>query len=380
MNSRAARDGQLLASATLRIGLNLLYLRPRIVGGTETYARGLISGFEALGPNAQFVVFLNRSAADWPLPSRFTRVVCPVSARQGSRYLYEQTRLPFRVRALDLDILHSLAYVAPVFTPCPSVVTVPDLNYRSPAHAMPLARRLALSSIVSAAVRTSDVVIAISRFVADEISAAMPHASAKLHVVHLAPQERMAGDSTFLEHVRPTGPYFLAFSSVSPNKNLVRLLEAFRAARSMGLAHSLVLVGHRPSWTSHDEAGVRWTGYLPDGDVYRLLGGADALFFPSLYEGFGLPILEAMQAGTAVACSARTSLPEVAGDAALYFEPEDVGSITAAMRRLADDPALRSALVSSGRARAAQFSWRRVAAETFAVYQSVLARRALLAS
>jgi glycosyltransferase involved in cell wall biosynthesis len=329
-----------------------------------------------VGPDARFTVFLNRSAADWPLPPTFVRVVCPVSARQGWRYLYEQTRLPFGVKARGLDLLHSLAYVGPAFTPCPSVVTVPDLNYRSPAHAMPPLRRLALSAFVSAVVRRSDAVIAISQFVADEISAVMPRASRKLHVVHLAPQERSEGEATATGGGSPNGSYFVAFSSVSANKNLVRLLEAHRLARSNGLSHSLLLVGHRPPWAAHDAPGVRWTGYLPDEDVDRLLRGADALFFPSLYEGFGIPLLEAMQAGIAVACSARASLPEVAGDAALYFDPEDVGSIASSMRRLADDPALRVTLVSRGRERVAQFSWARVATETLAVYRSVLERRA----
>jgi glycosyltransferase involved in cell wall biosynthesis len=359
----------------LHIGLNLLYLRPGVVGGTETYARGLVNGFEENAPDAQFVVFLNRSAADWPLPSRFTRVVCPVSARQGWRYLYEQTRLPFRANAFALDILHSLAYVGPVYAPWPSVVTVPDLNYRSPAHSMPLIRRMALSTVVSAVVRRSDAVIAISRFVADEIRAAMPHASTKLHVVHLAPQERSGGDARVVSDVRPTGPYFLAFSSVSANKNLPRLLEAHREARSGGMAHSLLLVGHRPAWAKLDSPGAYWTGYLPDEDVHRLLRGADALFFPSLYEGFGIPVLEAMQTGVAVACSARASLPEVAGDAAHYFDPEAVDSIADAMRRLAADSALRAMLVSRGRVRAAQFTWARAAAETLDVYQWVLDRR-----
>lgn len=358
-----------------RIGLNLLYLRPGVVGGTETYARGLVSGLEAVAPDAQFVVFLNRSAGDWPLPSRFTRVVCPVGARQGWRYLYEQTRFPLRTSACDLDILHSLAYVGPVYAPCPSVVTVPDLNYRSPAHSMSLVRRLALSTVVSAVVRRSDAVIAISRFVADEISAAMPRATTKLHVVHLAPQERSGGDTKAAGAGGPTGPYFLAFSSVSANKNLVRLLEAHREARSAGLTHSLVLVGHPPSTANLDAAGVHWTGYLPDEDVHGLLCGADALFFPSLYEGFGIPVLEAMQAGVAVACSARASLPEVAGDAAYYFDPEAVGSIAEAMLRLAHDSALRTSLVSRGLDRAAQFSWARVAAETLDVYRWVLDRR-----
>ena len=360
---------------TLRIGLNLLYLRPGIVGGTETYARGLLAGLDEIAPGARFTVFLNRSAAHWPLPSRFTRVVCPVSARQGWRYLYEQTRLPCEVRRRELDVLHSLAYVGPAFGQCASVVTIPDLNYRSPAHDMPFVRRVALSTFVSAVVRRSDAVIAISRFVADEIRVAMPAAGQKLHVVHLAPQERADGSAADPRVAQPTGPYLLAFSSVSPNKNLGRLLQAHAMARSAGMKHALVLVGHRPAWPSETTSGVHWTGYLPDHEVYRLLRGADALFFPSLYEGFGLPVLEAMRAGVAVACSARAALPEVAEDAALYFDPEQVSSIAAAMRTLTGDAVLRADLVARGAARVAQFSWKRVATETLDVYRTAIDRR-----
>jgi glycosyltransferase involved in cell wall biosynthesis len=331
---------------------------------------------EEIAPHARFTVFLNRSAADWPLPSQFTRVVCPVSARQGWRYLYEQSRLPHQVRIRELDVLHSLAYVGPVFARCTSVVTVPDLNYRSPSHDMPLVRRVALSTFVSAVVRRSDAVIAISRFVADEIRIAMPAAAGKLHVVHLAPQERSGGTADDSHAVRPTGPYLLAFSSVSPNKNLGRLLQAHAMARSAGMSHALVLVGHRPSWPSDTASeGVQWTGYLPNHEVYRLLRGADALLFPSLYEGFGIPILEAMRAGVAVACSARAALPEVAGDAALYFDPERVESIANAMRTLAGDPAIRADLAARGVARGAQFSWKRVATETLDVYRAAIDRR-----
>ena len=364
------------ASSGLRIGLNLLYLRPGIVGGTETYARGLVDALDSAAPDHSFSVFLNRSAAAWPLPSRFTRVICSVSARQGRRYLYEQTRLPIQATARKLDVLHSLAYVAPVMARCASVVTVPDLNYRSPAHQMPLVRRLALSTFVNAAVRRCDAVIAISHFVANEIREAMPFATSKLHVVHLAPQERSAPPDLPRGSMQPAKPYFLAFSSTSANKNLRRLLRAHAEARSGGMSHALVVVGHRPPWPVENASEAQWTGYLPEADVQALLRDADGLLFPSLYEGFGLPILEAMQAGVAVACSARASLPEIAGDAALYFDPENVGSIADAMRTLASDPVLRADLADRGQKRAAQFNWRRTANETLTVYRMALGGRA----
>lgn len=374
-----AVDGHSLNNAQdprrLRVGLNLLYLRPGVVGGTETYARGLLDALAAVAPECEFVVFVNRSAGDWALPSGFSRTVCPVGPRQSTRYLYEQIGLPLLLARRRIDVLHSLAYVAPVVLPCAGVVTVHDLNYRAPSHRMHLIRRLTLATFVSAAVRSSDAVITDSRFIRDELATVFPVSAGKLHVVHAAPATRTDRGATGERHADDVGPYFLAFSSVSPNKNLGRLLDAHAMARAAGLAHSLVLVGHRPPGVAVETPGVVWTGYVTDARLHELMRGAVALLYPSLYEGFGLPVLEAMQAGLAVACSRHASLPEVAADAALYFDAEDVASIAGSIRRLATDAPLRTELVARGRARASQFSWERAASETLAVYHSAVAAR-----
>jgi len=356
----------------LRIGLNLLYLRPGKVGGTETYARGLLHGLAGLASEDRFIVFVNRSARDWPLPVGFDRVVCSVSPRQSSRYLYEQVALPAVLKRLATDVVHSLAYVAPLVTPCASVVTIHDLNYRASSHRMPPVRRLVLRSFVSAAVRSCDAIIAVSQFTRDELVAAMPGAAKGLHVVHEAPIAESASAARESAAWVGDAPYFIAFSSVSANKNLQRLLDAYAQLRADGLRHSLILVGHPPPWFTSDASGVLWAGYRSDAEVAGLLRGADALLFPSLYEGFGLPVLEAMQAGVAVACSRYGALPEVAGDAALFFDAMNVASIADAIRRLAGDSALRASLVERGRARVATFSWERAARETMGVYHAAL--------
>ena len=360
----------------LRVGLNLLYLRPGIVGGTETYARGLLGGLAVVASDHSFVVFVNRSARNWPLPAGFERIVCPVSGRQSSRYLYEQLVLPARLKRHDIDVVHSLGYVAPLAAPCASVVTIHDLNYRAPSHRMHPVRRRALAWFVAAAARASEAVIVMSRFVRDEVAEVIPGTSAKLHVVHEAPIARTSDATVHRESAVAPEPYLIAFSSTTANKNLGRLLEAYARARTDGVQHDLVLIGHRPPWSEDGAPGVRWTGYLPDAEVSRLLGGADGLLFPSLYEGFGLPIVEAMQAGVAVSCSRSAALPEVAGDAALFFDGEDVASIAGAIVRLASDPALRSSLSQRGKARAGGFSWERAARETVAVYRTAIAIRA----
>lgn len=363
------------SNAPRRIGLNLLYLRPGIVGGTETYARGLITGLAEVGSGHEFLVFVNRSGSGWPLPDGFTRVVCPVSPRQGIRYAYEQAIFPLHVRRHRLDLLHSLAYVAPLAAPCARVVTIHDLNYREPSHRMPVVRRLALTAFVSGAIRSSHAVIAVSRFTRDELGKYWPDELRKVRVVHEASTKTSEVLRDASGSVETEAPYFIAFSSASPNKNLERLLQAQRLAVARGLGHRLILVGHRPADVAITADGVTWTGYVPDSVLHGLVQGAEALLYPSLYEGFGLPLLEAMEAGVPVACSRFASLPEVAGEAALYFDAMDTASIAEAMLRLARDPKLRADLAARGRMRLAQFSWRRAAEETLEVYDDALRAR-----
>ncbi|HEU5040243.1 MAG TPA: glycosyltransferase, partial [Gemmatimonadales bacterium] len=155
------------------IGLNLLYLLPGVVGGTETYAAGLLKGLAAHGDESRFVVFVNRESAAWPLPAspRFRRVVCPVHARSRlARYRFEQLRLPALVQAEGVELLHSLGYVAPLRLGRPSVVTVHDLHYRSYGPWRQWPRRLLLDCIVGASIRRAAAVITVSRFMRDAIA------------------------------------------------------------------------------------------------------------------------------------------------------------------------------------------------------------------
>jgi glycosyltransferase involved in cell wall biosynthesis len=180
-------------------------------------------------------------------------------------------------------------------------------------------------------------------------------------------------------------PYILYVGSIEPRKNLLRLLEAYRQLRLWSTKWRLVIIGARNYWKSSPvmdhvaefglEQCVRFTGYVPDEDLPALYNGADLFVFPSLYEGFGLPVLEAMACGTPVVTSNSSSLPEVAGDAALLVDPYDVEAIAAAMVRVLADPDLAEALRQKGLRRAGEFTWERTARETIAVYEQVLANQ-----
>jgi glycosyltransferase involved in cell wall biosynthesis len=351
-----------------RIALNLLYLLPGQVGGTETYAAGLIGGFATLAPPERFIVLVNRDAADWPLPAGFTRVVCDVSgAGRGLRYAFEQLRLPGILRQVGADLVHSLGYVSPLFTHCPRVVSIHDLNYLAFGDEMPWSRRQALRFFIGQSARRAALILTLSGFSRGQIIRHLGISETRVRVVHLA-----AGTSTASTGPPPVdGPYLLAFGSRSPNKNLDRLVEAYRAS---GAAQRLVIAGHVPAHLQTSEDGrIVCTGYLGEVEKDGALAGADALVFPSTYEGFGLPVLEAMQAGVPVISSSAAALPEVGGDAACYFDPRDLPAMAARIREVAGDAALRGRMRDAGLARAASFSWRQTAEQTLATYRAVLA-------
>ena len=364
------------------IGLNLLYVLPGRVGGTETYAAGLLHGFAGIAGSDQFFVYVSREAADWPLPAgpRFRRVICPVDASfRVARYRYEQTQLPARLGADGVHLLHSLGYVAPLRLPCPSVVTVHDVHHRAYGSPWSWPRRMLLEFFVSQSVRRAAAVIAVSRFSRDEIAQAYGVAARQIDVVLEAPKPRSealalpAGPSPLVRR-GVGGRYLLAFGGLQPNKNLPRLVQAFRTARRQsGLEQELVIVGRLPAGLRLRRGdGVVTTGYLDDADVAAALRCADALVFSSTYEGFGLPVLEAMAAGVPVACSNVTAMPEVAGDAALYFDPESVDDMTRKIGDISLNESLRMELRAKGLARAADFTWEKSARETMAIYRRVL--------
>lgn len=368
----------------MRVGLNLLYLIPGVVGGTQTYAESLIGALSRVAPSDELVVFLNREAADLPLggaPVR--RVVAPLPGRvRLARYAWEQTALPALLRRHRVDVVHSLGYVGPASTHCPRVVTVPDVNFR--AYPMSRLRRAVLEYFVGRSARTADHLVTISEFARGEIVRELGVRADRLTVTHLAGPEGRAPESGVgwaeLQHAYGiAGPYVVAMSSPLPHKNIARLVRAF-AALGDRVPHTLVVVGH-PPWDARTAAEirdaeatgrVRAVGYVPDAHVLPLLRHADLFVFPSLYEGFGLPALEAQAAGVPVACSNAGALPEVVGAGALLFDPSADGYISRALEQCLLDPALREHLRTAGQANVARFSWESTARATRDVYRRVL--------
>jgi glycosyltransferase involved in cell wall biosynthesis len=307
------------------------------------------------------------------------------SRRKPLRVAAELTWLPAHARRDRIDLLHSLGTTSPIVCPVPSVVSVLDVIYHHFPETFPAASRLGLRVVVPTGARRARRVIAISEAGKHDLVETLRLRPDRIDVVHLGFMEPPAAAPTPEEVLRErfglgTGAIVLTVAAALRHKNLGRLIEAF-AITSQGRDATLVVVGHAGLDTERLQAQaeglgigerVRFTGWIDDPDLEGLYRSASAFVFPSLMEGFGMPVVEAMYRGVAVACSNVSAMPEVAGDAAELFDPTDAGAIAAALTRLLDDPARRAELVARGHERWKAFSWERAAAETLEVYERAL--------
>jgi glycosyltransferase involved in cell wall biosynthesis len=371
----------------MRIGLNLLYLIPGEVGGTETYARGLIEALAQEDVRNEYTVFINCESRhlDFIHHPHFKIVECRLKAtNRVARFLWEQFILPGQVRRAGLDLLHSLGYVAPLYLPCKSVVTIHDLNYKYVPQSMTVVTRSVQRLFVEASAHRTDHIIAVSEFVRGQLINYLKFPPEKITTIHEAVERNV------FTHAKPgrlllssyglSRPYIFAFSSLTPHKNIASLIKAFqRINEIIPGAYQLVITGHQPrgNQSLKEEAiklglkdSVIFTGYLERPDINALLSGAAVFAFPSFYEGFGLPVLEAMSCGTPVACSERAALPEIAGDAALYFDPGDVEQMAKVLLKILQDEPGRQFLRQRAEKNLERFSWEKTARQTVAVYTS----------
>ena len=371
----------------MRIGINLLYLLPGVVGGTETYAAGLLSALSEIDSSNEYVVFVNQEASAWPLPDRknFSRIVCPVKASSRSRrYLFEQLLFPRLLVKHKIDLVHSLGYVMPLMASCQSVVTIHDIVYNHPG-AFSFFKKLLLKSLVISSAHRADHILAVSESSRAQIVSQLHIQAEKITVTYNACKRRCEGNENNWPRLSSgfgvEAPYILAFSSLSPSKNIPRLLQALAFLdKEIPENYKLVLVGHIPLQGTPLSGEVEklglgkrviFTGFLPDEDLILLLKHASVFVFPSLYEGFGIPVLEAMEAGVPVVCSHAASLPEVAGNAALLFDPLSAEGMAAAMKKIIHDPDLRADLIRKGYQNVTRFSWKATAEKTLQIYNSL---------
>ncbi|MEA2492467.1 MAG: hypothetical protein QOJ29_378 [Thermoleophilaceae bacterium] len=368
----------------MRIGLNLIFLVPGHTGGMETYARELIGGLRTERPELELTAFVSREGAGWP--AELKTVVVPVNSAQRAQWvLGEQVHLPRLAKGEGVDLVHSLATTGPARGPFRRVATVHDLIYKVHPEAHFGLISMGMRVLVPLSVKRATRVIAVSQSTGDDLQRLMNVAADRIDVVPNGvgtPPAVMPLPGSVLRANHSLGQreFILCTSAKRPHKNLLRLLDAL-ASIPPERRPVAVLTGYP---TEHEselrerartlgiEDDVRILGWVDQGELEALYRAATCLVFPSLYEGFGLPVLEAMARGLPVACSDRSSLPEVAGDAALLFDPEDTSAIAAAIERLLSDPAERERLVARGREQAARFSWQACARGTLASYERAL--------
>jgi glycosyltransferase involved in cell wall biosynthesis len=352
--------------------------------GNESYALNLLRGLATLPDDDTTYAVLTprpqvlRDAITLPPRFQVARV------RPAASALRIPLGMPLAIRSTRADLLH-VTYIAPPRPGCPTVVTVHDLSYLAHPEWLSWRVRFTLDRLVPRSVRAAARVIAISDFTKQDLVQRCGLPPEKIVVVALAAGANFtllpeAAARPLLAGIRE--PFILAVGNLEPRKNLATLIEAFaELVRQHAFAGQLVIAG-KAKYRGEDAAGVVarlglkgrvvLTGFVDDATL-RLLYNRAALFvYPSLYEGFGLPLLEAMACGCPVVASNATAIPQTAGDAAILVDPTSVAALVAAMARVVGDAELARRMSIEGKAQAARFSWTRTAELTRAVYADAL--------
>jgi glycosyltransferase involved in cell wall biosynthesis len=339
----------------MRIGVNALYLIPGGVGGTEIYLRNLLRALAALDRTNEYFIITNRETADLtPSAPNFHTLPQPIAARiRPLRIAWEQAALPLQ----RFDVLLNPGFTAPLFARCPQVTVFHDLQHvRHPEffrwYDLPFWRFLLWGSV-----RRSQALIAVSEATRRDL---MAHYGVDATVISHGVEPEI-----FALRREPER-FILCVSTLHPHKGIDGLLRAFAGFHARHPEFRLVLAGMRGFHAAGIEAaageGVEITGWIPRAQLIDLYRRAWAFVYPSTFEGFGMPVAEAMAAGIPVACSAIEPLREVAGDAALFFPPGEPE-----LERIGFDDDLRVRLSAAGRDRAVRFSWSAAAEQTLAV-------------
>ena len=367
----------------MRIGLEVSPLAINSTG-IPNYILRLLKGLAHIDADNEYFLYTNkRIPFSLGLPVNFKVVLLK---RPLPRFqLWFQMALPYRLKREKIDIFHGLFSRLPLVLPVPGILTVHDLSgYKMPRFHK--RHTYVTNQMFPTFIKKASGIIAVSKFTAEELVSIFPDAAEKTTVVHEAspPEYSEVTEKSELNRVRKKlnlpESFFLFLGTLEPRKNLTKLLEAFQRV-SDSIPHSLVISGSA-GWktkeffkrlkTSGIEDRVHLTGFVDGKDIPALLSLSDAFIYPSLYEGFGLPILEAMACGTPVITSNVSSMPEIAGEAAYLIDPQSADSIARGISTLAHDEARRKQLRERGLRRAGEFSWEETARKTLQVYREVL--------
>jgi len=344
--------------------------------GTERYALEVIRALIHLAPHHTFTLYFRDAPAPdlFPTSPHVTHKIIPF------RRLWSHVRFAAALWADKPDVTFVPAHALPFIMPGRAVVTVHDLGYKLFPAAHPWKARAYLDLTTRTSAARAAVILADSQATADDLTRFYGTSAAKIRVAYPGVHTPPSGEGQAVRAKFNLPPrYFAYVGTLQPRKNIERLVQAFSAAReTLGENIGLVLAGGKgwlydPAW-AEGVAGVTLTGYISEEEKGGLIGGALALTFPSLYEGFGFPVVEAMRLGTPVLASETSSLPELTGTHAVLVNPLDVGAITAGMIRLATDDALRADLSVAGVTQSARFTWDACARVVLSALEEAAAR------
>jgi glycosyltransferase involved in cell wall biosynthesis len=351
-----------------RIGVNALYLIPGGVGGTEIYLRRLLAALASIDRENEYFVFTNREAGPDLVPRQPNFHGRPQAVRASfrpARILWEQTMMA--AEAVRLDVLFNPGFTSPVLAPCVCVTVFHDLQHANHPEYFRWFDLPFWKLLLWASAHRARRLIAVSEATRADLVRVYGLSADRIDVV----LHGVEADFFALDRSR-TEPYVLCVSTLHPHKNLDRLIRAYaRRKRDW----RLTIAGMRGFFAEALDKLVRelgvadsveLTGWIPREELIQLYSRAQAFVYPSTFEGFGMPVLEAMAAGIPVACSDIPPLREVAGDAALFFDPLSEDEIAGALDRITTDTGLRARLTEAGPERARGFTWERAARETLA--------------
>jgi glycosyltransferase involved in cell wall biosynthesis len=358
----------------------------RHLTGNEVYVRSLLNGFAGLDQDSEFITYLSMEDAESWVPARF-----PVRRISVNPFVRLGCDFALKLRRERPNLLH-VQYTAPLSCPVPIVVSVHDVSFLEHPDYFPMYRSLQLRMTVRRTIQKAARILTGSDFSRDAIARAYNLDPERIAVVPNAaadsyhPVRREAALAQVLQRFDLAAPFVLAVGDLQPRKNHVGLIEAFTSlVRSHPeLPHHLVLAGketwfagrvHGAAKQSGVAGRIHFLGFVSDDDLLQLYNACELFCFPSYYEGFGLPVLEAMACGAPVCCSNTSAVPEVADGAALLFNPYNSDEIIRAMLDLILLPELKVRMRRLGLHRATQFSWRKTAQETLQVYRSVVEQR-----
>ena len=360
--------------------------------GIGRYTRELVRALSRMDRKNDYLLFsAGRDRLEEAWPDNFRRRSLPLTDGQLAA-IWHRLHLPLPAELVTgpIDLLHSPDFSLPPVRRAKTVLTVHDLSFMRFPECSPPPLLDYLMGAVPASVERANMVVADSESTRRDLIELLGVEDDRVTVVHgglesrFRPETDVAGTRVIMQRYGIRRPYLLALGTLQPRKNFARLIRAYHALRNEHrIPHQLVIGGGK-GWLAggiYDTIAeldlreqVLLAGFVDDADLPAIYTAADVFAFPSLYEGFGIPVLEAMACGTPVVASSSSSIPEVAGDAALLVSPEDVEGLSHALWRLIDDGELRDRLVNRGFSQARRFTWESSAYRLLSVYEQVTAK------